>query len=83
MGSGHQDSGIPRQDVFIPTKVWNKDQRHDRGTESRQCGLIAVFNFTTQYLDPLVNATGVEPALNQEELDPFFQQAELRELMKT
>ncbi|SIS02460.1 MULTISPECIES: aldo/keto reductase [Pseudomonas] len=119
VGAGLQDSGIPRQDVFITTKVWNEDQGYERTLraideslgrleldyvdlllihwpapsnglfietwqamiEAQKAGKarsIGVSNFTAQHLDQLVNATGVKPVLNQVELHPFFQQAELR-----
>lgn len=119
VGAGLQGSGIPRQDVFITTKVWNEDQGYGQTLraideslgrleldyvdlllihwpapsnglfietwqamiEARKAGKarsIGVSNFTAQHLDQLVNATGVKPVLNQVELHPFFQQAELR-----
>ncbi|MDT7578167.1 MAG: 2,5-diketo-D-gluconate reductase [Pseudonocardiales bacterium] len=39
---------------------------------------IGVSNFSSAQLDQIVNATGVTPAVNQVELHPYFQQAELR-----
>lgn len=119
VGAGLKGSGIPRQDVFITTKVWNEDQGYGQTLraideslgrleldyvdlllihwpapsnglfietwqamiEARKAGKarsIGVSNFTAQHLEQLVNATGVKPVLNQVELHPFFQQAELR-----
>ena len=47
----------------------------------REAGLaksIGVSNFTIQNLAKIIDATGVVPAVNQIELHPMFQQAELR-----
>ena len=47
----------------------------------RDAGLaksIGVSNFTRANLDAIIDATGVVPAVNQIELHPTFQQAELR-----
>lgn len=40
---------------------------------------IGVCNFTADHLDRLIKETGHTPAVNQVELHPFFNQAELRE----
>lgn len=39
---------------------------------------IGVSNFTTRYLTPIIDATGVTPAVNQIELHPHFPQDEQR-----
>lgn len=39
---------------------------------------IGVCNFHIEYLERLINETGVVPAINQIELHPYFQQKELR-----
>jgi 2,5-diketo-D-gluconate reductase A len=39
---------------------------------------IGVSNFQSAHLDAIINATGVAPAVNQIELHPWLQQAELR-----
>lgn len=39
---------------------------------------IGVSNFTRRYLDPIIEATGVVPAVNQVELHPHFPQQEQR-----
>lgn len=41
---------------------------------------IGVSNFTRRYLDPIIEATGVVPAVNQVELHPHFPQDEQRSL---
>lgn len=40
---------------------------------------IGVCNFHIEYLERLINETGVVPVLNQIELHPYFQQKELRD----
>lgn len=39
---------------------------------------VGVSNFTAEHLDYIIEATGVTPVLNQVELHPYFNQAELR-----
>jgi 2,5-diketo-D-gluconate reductase A len=39
---------------------------------------IGVSNFSSTQLEQVIDATGVTPAVNQVELHPYFQQAELR-----
>lgn len=39
---------------------------------------VGVCNFTPEFLDRLVDVTGVVPSVNQVELHPYFPQAELR-----
>jgi 2,5-diketo-D-gluconate reductase A len=47
--------------------------REDAGLRS-----IGVSNFSSAQLEQIIDATGVTPAVNQVELHPYFQQAELR-----
>ncbi len=47
VGAGLRDSGIPRQDVFVTTKVWNDDQGYDAtvaafGASSARLGLDVI-----------------------------------------
>jgi 2,5-diketo-D-gluconate reductase A len=46
--------------------------------DDARLGSIGVSNFTRSQLAAIVDATGVTPAVNQVELHPYFQQAELR-----
>ncbi|MGW8375921.1 aldo/keto reductase [Streptomyces sp. ODS28] len=112
-------SGIPREEIFLTTKLWNTDQGHDAalrafddslarlGTdyvdlylihwpapgrdlyvetwralerihEEGRAKAIGVSNFHSAHLRRLFEETGVVPALNQIELHPRLQQAELR-----
>lgn len=46
--------------------------------ESGRAKAIGVSNFTAEYLQRLIDETGVTPVLNQIELHPYLQQAEMR-----
>ncbi|MDE0545840.1 aldo/keto reductase [Microbacterium sp. C7(2022)] len=118
VGAAVKASGIPRDELFITTKLWN--DRHDgeephaaiaesleklgldrvdlylvhwptpardnyvhaweKMIEIREAGLatsIGVSNHLVEYLDRLVEATGVVPAVNQIELHPAYQQRDI------
>ncbi|MBW4716941.1 aldo/keto reductase [Saccharothrix obliqua] len=119
VGRAVADSGVPRDELFITTKLWNTDQGYDEAlrafdTSLRKLGLeqldlylihwpapardqyvdtwralgrlyedgrvraIGVSNFQVPHLERVIEATGVTPAVNQVELHPRLQQAELR-----
>jgi 2,5-diketo-D-gluconate reductase A len=121
VGDTIRESGIPRDDLFVTTKLWNDDQGYDEAlraydTSTRALGLdhvdlylihwpapsadryvetwraleklladgrvraIGVSNFQPAHLRRLFDETGTVPAVNQIELHPYLQQAELREL---
>ena len=116
-----RESGIPREELSVTTKLWNDDQGYDStllafDTSLRELGLdyldlylihwpapsagryveswramekllaegavraIGVSNFQPAHLRRLAEETGTVPAVNQIELHPYLQQAELREL---
>jgi len=118
-GEGVRASGLPRDDVFVTTKVWNDNQGFDstlraidasldrlgldtvdlclihwpcpnkglyvetwkafiRAKEEGRLRSIGVSNFAPDHLQRIIDETGVTPVLNQIELHPRFQQAELR-----
>lgn len=118
-GEGVRASGLPRDDVFVTTKVWNDNQGFDstlraidaslerlgldavdlclihwpcpnkglyvetwkafiRAKEEGKLRSIGVSNFAPEHLQRIIDETGVTPVLNQIELHPRFQQAELR-----
>lgn len=63
----------PQQDKFVDTwKALIELQKRGRVRS------IGVSNFTTEGLQRIIDETGVVPAINQVELHPFFNQAELR-----
>jgi 2,5-diketo-D-gluconate reductase A len=119
VGQGITESGVPREEVFVTTKLNNDKHGHDNAidalTESlRKLGTdyvdlflihwpiprqdkfvetwqgfeklakdgraraIGVSNFQIPHLDKLAEQTGTVPAVNQIELHPALQQAELR-----
>ncbi|MDR2974639.1 MAG: aldo/keto reductase [Propionibacteriaceae bacterium] len=122
VGAAIRASGIPRENLFVTTKLWNDDQKSDdwRGayerslaaldidyidlylihwpmpaldkyvacwnalTTFKQEGLaksIGVSNFLVPHLQRIIEETGVVPAVDQVELHPVFQEAELRKYL--
>ena len=119
VGAAVRAAPVPRDELFITTKVWNERQGFDETLRAfdeslRRLGLdevdlylvhwpaprlglyaetwralvrlreegrarsIGVSNFTVAHLRRVIDETGVVPAVNQIELHPRFQQAELR-----
>jgi 2,5-diketo-D-gluconate reductase A len=111
---------VPREELFVTTKVWNDQQGHDRTRAAFDVSLsklgldvvdlylihwpapardtyvetwrtllelreeggaraVGVCNFGVDHLQRLLDETGELPAINQVELHPYLQQAELRE----
>lgn len=120
VGRGIVQSGIPREELFIATKLWNDQHGHDSTIPAFEASLeklgfeyidlylihwpvpkvdryveawermiqlrdegraksIGVCNFNINHLQKLLDETGVLPVVNQIELHPHFQQAELRQ----
>uniref|UniRef100_A4WSZ4 2,5-didehydrogluconate reductase n=1 Tax=Cereibacter sphaeroides (strain ATCC 17025 / ATH 2.4.3) TaxID=349102 RepID=A4WSZ4_CERS5 len=119
LGEGLRASALPRDEVFVTTKVWNDAQGYEPtlravGQSLERIGIdrldlclihwpaprqglyvetwralirlrdegritsIGVSNFDLAQIDRLTAETGVTPVLNQIELHPMLQQAELR-----
>jgi 2,5-diketo-D-gluconate reductase A len=119
VGQGIMRAGLPREDLFVVTKVWNDRHGYDetlrafdeslakldldyvdlylihwpaprqnryvetyRALESLRASgrarSIGVSNFHPHHLERLLQETSVVPALNQVELHPWLQQAEVR-----
>jgi 2,5-diketo-D-gluconate reductase A len=119
VGAALAASGLPREDVFVTTKLWNAQQGHDstlaafeaslerlgldhvdlylihwpapsqdrfvdtwrafeRIYEEEAARTIGVSNFRIEDLERLEVKTGTRPTVNQIELHPRFQQAQLR-----
>jgi diketogulonate reductase-like aldo/keto reductase len=115
------ESGIPREDLFVTTKLWNDDHGYDATMRAfdasrDRLGLdqldlylvhwptperddyvqtwrafeklladgvvraVGVSNFHPAHLRRIVDETGTVPSVNQIELHPYLQQAELRGL---
>ncbi|MEV6865278.1 aldo/keto reductase [Streptosporangium subroseum] len=120
VGEALAASGLPRDEVFVTTKLWNSDQGYDAtlaafDASMEDLGLdrldlylihwpapgknlyaetwkamqqlytdgrvraIGVSNFQPAHLTRLMDDGGIVPAVNQIELHPALQQAELRE----
>ncbi len=119
VGEALASSGIPRDEVFVTTKLWNSQQGHDEALAAFDSSLgrlgldrvdlylihwpmptqglfvdtwraferiheeggartIGVSNFRVEDLERLEEETSTRPAVNQIELHPWLQQAELR-----
>ena len=93
VGEGIRSCGIPRDQLFVTTKIWNTAQRIgnvegaferslDRlGLEIYKSGrvkAIGVSNFNQFQLDDLLMHSSIVPAVNQIEYHPLFCQDELR-----
>jgi 2,5-diketo-D-gluconate reductase A len=119
VGEALAASGVPRGELFVTTKVWNRDHGREATLRSFEASLsrlgldyldlflihwpapgqdryvetwqaleelhrdgrvraIGVSNFQPAHLDRLAAETGTVPAVNQIELHPYLQQAELR-----
>ncbi|MGC5010853.1 aldo/keto reductase [Streptosporangium sp. DT93] len=119
VGEALAASDLPRDEVFVTTKLWNDDQGHDSAlaafdasmerlgldrldlylihwpTPARDLYLetwkalaklyadgrvraVGVSNFQPPHLTRVIEETGLVPAVNQVELHPALQQAELR-----
>ncbi|HET6501891.1 MAG TPA: aldo/keto reductase [Amycolatopsis sp.] len=119
VGAAVRASGLPRDELFITTKLWNSDQGYDSTLRAfdasmDQLGLdyldlylihwplpqrdryletwrafeklhadgrvraIGVSNFQIAHLRRLLDEASIAPAVNQVELHPNLQQAELR-----
>lgn len=64
----------PYQDKYVST--WKALSRLHKEGLARSIG---VCNFTIEYLQRLIDETGIVPSVNQIELHPHFQQRQLRE----
>lgn len=119
VGQGVRQSSVPRQEIYVTTKIWHDHHGYDsalkaiddslarldidyidmllihwpapaqdkfveawsafqQAVESGKVRGIGVSNFHSMHLDKLLAAGGTVPALNQVELHPGLQQAELR-----
>jgi 2,5-diketo-D-gluconate reductase A len=64
---------VPARDLYLETWEALVELREQGAARS-----IGVSNFQIDHLERIIDATGVVPAVNQVELHPRFQQAELR-----
>jgi 2,5-diketo-D-gluconate reductase A len=119
VGQGVRQSSVPREDIYVTTKIWHDHHEYDSALKAVDESLarldidyidmvlihwpapaqdkfveawaalqhsvevgkirgIGVSNFHSMHLDKLLAAGGTVPALNQVELHPGLQQADLR-----
>jgi 2,5-diketo-D-gluconate reductase A len=119
VGRAVRASGLPREDVFVTSKLWNDSHGYDAALKAfddsqRRLGFdyvdlylihwpvpsqdryvetfraltrladegrvraVGVSNFEPEHLRRVIDEVGVTPAVNQVELHPYLQQAELR-----
>lgn len=119
VGQGVRQSSVPREEIYVTTKIWHDHHGYDSALKAIDESLarldidyvdmllihwpapaqdkfveawsafqhaveigkvrgIGVSNFHSMHLDKLLGAGGTVPALNQVELHPGLQQAELR-----
>ena len=120
VGAAVRNSGLPREEIFVTTKIWKDDHGYDRALaaideslarlnidyidmllihwpspklnkfvdtwaafqkaqESGKIRGIGVSNFQPAHLEHLLAEGGTVPAINQIELHPGLQQADVRE----
>ncbi|KAA6204379.1 MAG: aldo/keto reductase [Candidatus Tokpelaia sp.] len=119
VGTGLRRCDVPREQLFLTTKLWNSDQGYEQTLRAFEASLkrlqtdyldlylihwpcpqrdlyvetwralihlqsqgltksIGVSNFRVEDLQRLIKETGIIPAVNQIEVHPYFQEAELR-----
>ena len=119
VGAAIRKSSVPREEIYVTTKIWNNRQGYHESKEAIEESLdrlnigyvdmmlihwpapkqnkfvetwrafeevleggkirgIGVANFNIHHLEQLLESANVVPALNQVELNPTFQQPELR-----
>ena len=119
MGQAVRESGIPREEIFVTSKLWLQDHGYGAAKAGIQASLdklglgyidlylvhqpygdvpgawkameeakttgklhaIGVSNMTPKIWNTFVPQFTVQPAVNQVEFNPFFQQRELRSVM--
>jgi 2,5-diketo-D-gluconate reductase A len=120
VGEAIRDSSLPRDEIFVTTKIWNEDLGSARAAEAIDESLerlnidyldmlmihwpkphlnlfvetwlalekavaagkvrgIGVSNFQPAHLNQIIDSSSTVPAINQVELNPGFQQAEIRQ----
>lgn len=120
VGKAVRDSGIPREEIFITSKLWLQDYGYEKAKKGIERSLrkldlgyidlylihqpygdvvgawkaleeakeegkiksIGVSNMTPKIWKEFVPQFKTKPTVNQVEYNPFFQQKELRELLK-
>ena len=91
VGKAIAKCGVPREELFITTKLWVQDASYDyigayrameEAYKAGKLRAIGVCNCYPQILTDICETVDVIPAVNQVELHPFFQQENALALMK-
>lgn len=116
VGKAIKDSGIPREEIFVTSKLWLQDYGYEaakkgietslenlgldymdlyllhqpygdvigawRALEEGKIRSIGISNQTPAIIKKFLPDMRILPAVNQVELNPFYQQKELRNFMK-
>ncbi|KAG3118798.1 hypothetical protein PI124_g5929 [Phytophthora idaei] len=92
VGRAVRDSGIPREEIFVPTKLLPQTGATTRGSLEERADTwravvdlhdqgilkdIGVSNFSETRLAKLLNTARVKPAVNQVELHPWMMRSSL------
>lgn len=93
VGRGIHGSGVPREEIFLTTKLWPSHYKYDKARVAIAESLkwrameeavdegtvrsIGVSNFTVADLDDLLPKARITPVVDQVELHPHWQQPEL------
>ncbi|WUI04323.1 aldo/keto reductase [Spirillospora sp. NBC_00431] len=82
VGRALRGSGLPREDLFVTSKLGNDEHGYDSALRACDASLarlglrarsIGVSNFTVRTLRRIIGEADVVPAVNQIELHPYFQ----------
>ncbi len=76
-----KDSGIPREEIFVTSKLWIQDFAYETAKAAGKIKSIGVSNFTPNFWKQFVPNFATMPAVNQVEFNPYFQQKEIRDLL--
>ena len=86
VGRAIKRSGVPREDLFITTKLWISDAGYDKAKKAFEASMkrlqLGVSNFMPDRLVDLILHNEITPAVNQVETNPFYQQIEAEAFMQ-
>ncbi|KAG0295967.1 hypothetical protein BGZ96_010498 [Linnemannia gamsii] len=85
VGNAIRKSGIPRDQIFVTTKLHNQDQGYDSALEACELSLeklgldyVGVSNYGVQHLKELLGSNPtIRPVVNQIEVHPWRTQQEI------
>ena len=94
VGSAIRKSGVPRQEIFLTTKVWVEHYGYESGDyygayraledlyDQGKVRAIGVSNFYPDRLVDIASFARIRPMVNQVEIHPYHQQAEAKAWME-